>query len=123
MKSKVLRKIISTVLLSAFLWLPVADGLAHGDCGIDNRSPSFARNAGETVFSALSISPKPICNDCSPVEKNGHSSHCAVCLLHAHALVNHESPQVNLSSTSFESPALSSRPVEPVFIIYEPPKA
>jgi len=122
-KSQILRKLISAVLLSAFLWLPVADGLAHGDCGIDNRSLSYARSPEGSFLSILSISTKPICNDCCPLEKNEQAMHCAVCLLHAQVLVNYDFPRIQLTSTPFANLTDPSLPVEPVFVIYEPPKS
>ena len=123
MKTKVLRKLISAVLLSAFLVLPVADGLAHGDCGIDNRSLSYARSPEGSFLSILSISTKPICNDCCPLEKNEQAMHCAVCLLHAQVLVNYDFPRIQLTSTPFANLTGPFLLVEPVFVIYEPPKS
>ena len=123
MKSQVLRKFISAVLLSAFLVLPVAGGLAHGDCESYKLFPSFAKSPDKTSVSILSISTKPICNDCSPLEKNEKAVHCSVCLLHAYVLVNHVFPRVYLSSTPFANLTGPFLLVEPVFVIYEPPKS
>jgi hypothetical protein len=125
-KSKVLRKLISTVLLSAFLVLPITEGLACDDFGVGHTPHSSFWGLGKASSfnyhkdgSLQYSSPHTGC----PSNNHDGANHCSACLLHAHVLMNQEVSQIQLCSTSFTDPTVASPLVEPVLVIYEPPKS